>query len=67
MGRSYKNELNHEYGTWLVIKYNAQRYKPNGAVVWTVKCRKCGHIKTYRGESLRFNNFGKCPNCGRRD
>lgn len=59
-----KNELGHKYGPYTVTAYTLDREKSNGTVIWELTC-KCGHIRYYNGNKLRFGHYGRCPKCGR--
>ena len=66
MGRPYKDEINHNYGPYIVTGYTTNRERSNGCVIWEVKC-KCGYVRYINGNNLRFKNFSHCPKCGRGD
>lgn len=65
-GRTYINELGHKYGPYIVTAYTSNRENSNKTVIWKVEC-KCGHIRYYNGNNLRFGKYRHtCPICGRR-
>lgn len=65
-GRKHINELGHKYGPHIVTAYTSNRENSNGTVIWEVKC-KCGDVRYYNGNNLRFNHYRHtCPKCGRR-
>lgn len=67
MGRRYKDEIDHEYGPYIVTGYTTMREKSNKCVIWEVRCKTCGCVRFINGNHLRFDNFSDCPRCGRRD
>lgn len=61
-----KVEFGHKYGPYTVTNYTTAREKSNRCVIWEVTC-KCGYVRYINGNNLRFNHFGACPKCGRRE
>lgn len=60
-----KNEVDHEYGPWIVTKLLDERYPYNRCARFEVVCRHCGYTKIYIGNNLRFDHFAHhCHVCG---
>ena len=62
--KTYKDELGHRYGDFVVIGYTSYRVPSNGCVIWECKCVHCGRIFYKNGNHLRFDRARTCPACG---